>query len=168
MDKKLIIINGPMGVGKSAVCKELGKHLSNSVWLDGDWCWMMNPFVVNEENKRMVEDNIVHLLKNFLSNSSYKHVIFSWVIPDENIYSVILEGLKGMDFKVFKITLLCSEESLRTRIANDMSTGTRDADTTFKSVEYLRSYANMNTHKIDTTNMSVFQVADKIAEICVE
>ena len=51
MKKKLFIVNGAMGVGKT-------KKLQNSVWLDGDWCWMINPFVVNEENKRMVINNI--------------------------------------------------------------------------------------------------------------
>lgn len=43
-----------MGVGKTATSKELNKKLNNSVWLDGDWCWMMNPFTVNDENKNMV------------------------------------------------------------------------------------------------------------------
>ncbi len=52
--KKLIIINGTMGVGKTATSKELNKKLNNSVWLDDDWCWMMNPFTVNDENKNMV------------------------------------------------------------------------------------------------------------------
>ena len=47
-----------MGVGKTTTCKELSKKLQNSVWLDGDWCWMINPFVVNEENKRLVINNI--------------------------------------------------------------------------------------------------------------
>jgi adenylate kinase family enzyme len=56
--KKLVIVNGAMGVGKTTTCKELSKKLQNSVWLDGDWCWMINPFVVNEENKRMVINNI--------------------------------------------------------------------------------------------------------------
>ncbi len=54
MIKKLIIINGTMGVGKTAISKELNKKLNNSVWLDDDWCWMMNPFTVNDENKNMV------------------------------------------------------------------------------------------------------------------
>lgn len=58
MKKKLVIVNGAMGVGKTTTCKELSKKLQNSVWLDGDWCWMINPFVVNEENKRMVINNI--------------------------------------------------------------------------------------------------------------
>ncbi len=52
--KKLIIINGTMRVGKTATSKELNKKLNNSVWLDDDWCWMMNPFTVNDENKNMV------------------------------------------------------------------------------------------------------------------
>ena len=59
-----------MGVGKTATSKSLYQKLINSVWLDGDWCWMMNPFIANEENKEMVLDNISHLLRNFLMNSS--------------------------------------------------------------------------------------------------
>ena len=70
--KKLIIINGVPGVGKTAVCKKLYKQILGSVWLDGDWCWMMNPFIVTKENKKMVEDNIVFILRNFLNNSSYR------------------------------------------------------------------------------------------------
>lgn len=58
MKKKLVIVNGAMGVGKTTTCKELSKKLQNSVWLDGDWCWMINQFVVNEENKCMVINNI--------------------------------------------------------------------------------------------------------------
>ena len=49
--KKLIIINGTPGVGKTTICKALNQNVENSVWLDGDWCWMINPFKVTEENK---------------------------------------------------------------------------------------------------------------------
>ncbi|MGL4772778.1 MAG: AAA family ATPase, partial [Clostridium sp.] len=45
--KKLILINGTMGVGKSSTCQMLYKTIENSVWVDGDWCWMMHPFTVN-------------------------------------------------------------------------------------------------------------------------
>lgn len=78
--KTLLMVNGPPGAGKTSMCRILNKSI-NSVWLDGDWCWMMNPFIVNAENKKMVEDNIIHLLRNFLTNSSMETVIFSWVIP---------------------------------------------------------------------------------------
>ena len=47
--------NGTIGVGKSAIATALKNELENSVMLDGDWCWMMNPWKVTEENKKMVE-----------------------------------------------------------------------------------------------------------------
>ena len=69
MNKKLIIINGTMGVGKTTISKMLYKELENSFWLDGDNCWMMNPFIVNEENKKMVVDNITYILKSQIKSS---------------------------------------------------------------------------------------------------
>lgn len=74
--KKLIMINGTMGVGKTSVSTELLKMLTPGVYLDGDWCWYMHPFEVTEETKKMVLDNITYLLRNFLSCSQYSYVIF--------------------------------------------------------------------------------------------
>lgn len=42
--KRLILIGGTMGVGKTAVCRELQKLLPGNVFLDGDWCWDAVPF----------------------------------------------------------------------------------------------------------------------------
>ena len=42
--KRLILIGGPMGVGKTAVGRALRNQIPNSVFLDGDWCWDANPF----------------------------------------------------------------------------------------------------------------------------
>ena len=60
--KTLYMIGGPMGVGKTAVCRALQKRLDRSVFLDGDWCWDAHPFQVTEETKTMVTKNICFLL----------------------------------------------------------------------------------------------------------
>jgi tRNA uridine 5-carbamoylmethylation protein Kti12 len=49
--KNLIIMGGTMGAGKTATCRELQKILPRNVFLDGDWCWDMHPFVVTDETK---------------------------------------------------------------------------------------------------------------------
>lgn len=165
MVKKLIIINGTMGVGKTATSRELNKKLNNSVWLDGDWCWMMNPFTVNDENKNMVIKNITYLLRNFLINSSYEYVIFNWVIHYEDIFNLILQPLSDLEFEVIKITLLCSEEKLKKRILNDVKLNLRDGKELSTSLERLELYKNMNTVKIDTTNISINETVDKIIKI---
>ena len=68
--KTLYLIGGTMGVGKTAVCKQMKSLLNSSVLLDGDWCWDANPFQVTEETKTMVIDNICHLLNNFIHCSA--------------------------------------------------------------------------------------------------
>jgi len=83
--KNLILINGTMGVGKTTTGKELQKFLPACVFLDGDWCWDMRPFVVNPETKRMVEQNISFSLNNFLHCSVYQYVIFCWVMQEQSI-----------------------------------------------------------------------------------
>ena len=52
--KKLYLIGGTMGVGKTTICQELKKNLDCSVFLDGDWCWNSHPFCVTNETKNMV------------------------------------------------------------------------------------------------------------------
>ena len=74
MKKQLIVINGTMGVGKTAICRSLKKILTPSVFLDGDWCWDMEPFVVSDENNAMVMENIAFLRRNFLQNLSLIHI----------------------------------------------------------------------------------------------
>ncbi|WP_286911026.1 AAA family ATPase [Clostridium sp. UBA1652] len=164
MKKKLIIINGTMGVGKSTISKALYKNLENSVWLDGDWCWMMNPFVVNDENKKMVEDNIVYLLSNFLRNSSLEYVVFNWVIHEESIFELLLNRLKDFDFELYKITLICSEEVLRNRIIEDFKNGRGDRNLE-NSLKRLELYKNMDTIKIDTSNKKIDETIEKIINI---
>ncbi|MBE6088529.1 MAG: nucleotide kinase [Clostridium beijerinckii] len=165
MKKKVIIINGTMGVGKSATCRELNKKLKNSVWLDGDWCWMINPFVVNEENKKMVINNINYLLRSFLTNSSLEYIIFNWVIHMEEIFDDILEPLNDLNFEIIKITLICDEDALKKRILGDVKLKLRDEEYVSRSVERLDLYKEMSTKKIDTSNISVLETVDKIMKI---
>jgi broad-specificity NMP kinase len=163
--KKLIIVNGTMGAGKTTVCKLLMKQLQPSVFLDGDWCWDMNPFVVNEENKAMVMDNITDLLKSFCRNSGYEYILFCWVIHLEGIFEQILRSLRECEFELYKFTLMCSEPALRSRLEKDVETGIRQPDVIERSVSRLPLYESINTFKIDVSSIAPEQAAEKIAQI---
>ena len=65
MMKKVYLIGGTMGVGKTTVCQKLKLALPNSVFLDGDWCWDASPFQVTDETKAMgiVMWNVYHSLQ---------------------------------------------------------------------------------------------------------
>lgn len=147
----MIIINGPPGVGKTAICRRLLKKLEFAVWLDGDWCWMMDPFVITRENKEMAEDNIMHLLRNFLSNENFQNVIFDWVMHKEGIGKRILKGLGDLDFQLYKFTLICSREALEKR----MSEAGRSVGQISRAMGYLPFYRGHDTVKVDTTGRNI-------------
>ncbi|MNP58119.1 hypothetical protein D3C76_1530040 [compost metagenome] len=124
----------------------------------------MNPFVVNDENKKMVEDNIVYLLSNFLRNSSLEYVVFNWVIHEESIFDLLLNRLKDFDFELYKITLICSEEVLRNRIVEDFKNGRGDRNLE-NSLKRLELYRSMDTIKIDTSNKKIDETIEEIINI---
>ena len=154
-----------MGVGKSAVCRQLLKILTPGVWLDGDWCWNMNPFVVSDENKEMVEDNIGYLLKSFLNNTGYEYVIFCWVIHHEDIFDQILTQLHGLDFELHKISLICSEQALTARLQIDVDADIRNQDIIERSIPRLPLYRDMDTQKVDVSDITVEQAAIEIKHL---
>lgn len=160
--KTLIFINGPMGVGKTAVCRELLERLTPGVYLDGDWCWNMNPFQVTDETKSMVMDNITALLSRFLACSELDYVIFGWVMHRPEITQSILKRLELSDVKVFQYTLLCSEQTLRRRIEGDIQAGVRSRDALERSLAYLPLYDSQDTVKIMTDGRSAQETAEII------
>lgn len=163
--KKLILINGTMGMGKSAVCNHLLHLLPDSVFLDGDWCWNMEPFVVNDETKAMVMNNITYILRSYLNCSVYQHVIFCWVMDQQAVMQDILNRLSEQEFQTYRFTLSCTEKALRKRLEKDVELGIRTRDVVERSVQKLPLYRDMDTVKIDVTRISAQHAAQQIASL---
>ncbi|HIS25919.1 MAG TPA: AAA family ATPase [Candidatus Pullilachnospira intestinigallinarum] len=160
--KHLYIIGGTMGVGKSTVCRILKEKLEKSVFLDGDWCWDMHPFQVTEETKRMVQENILFLLNNFLGCSAYDHVIFCWVLHQQQIIDDLLDRLGTKDCAVHLISLTCTEQELKERIRKDVDAGLRGEDAVARSVSRLALYDQLATQKLDVTGRTPEETAEEI------
>ncbi len=162
--KNLIIINGTMGVGKTTTCRELQKILPGNVFLDGDWCWEMRPFVVTDETKAMVIDNITYLLNNFIKCSEYENIIFCWVMHTQNIIDDVLTRLNISHCLVKMFSLVSNETALRKRLDKDISEGVRSADVVQRSVDRMAGYYDLKTDKIDVSNISAKLAACLIKE----
>ena len=160
--KNLYLIGGTMGIGKTTVCDHLKKELYNSVFLDGDWCWDASPFLVTDETKGMVLDNITHVLNNFIRCSAYENIIFCWVMHKQSIIDAILEKLDLSDCRVRSISLIAGEKAVRERIASDIAKGIRTPDAMERSLARLPLYQKLNTIKIDTTGKSVQEICGEI------
>lgn len=163
--KKVYLIGGAMGVGKTTVCRLLKYQLPNCVFLDGDWCWDMHPFQISDETKAMVMDNICYLLNNFIRCSAFENVIFAWVMHEQSIIDTILSRVDISGCEVKKISLVCNRNALIQRLRADVDAGIRQADVIERSVRRLALYAGLQTIKIDVSDITPAQAAEQIRNL---
>lgn len=157
--KELVFVNGTMGIGKTSTCRELLRLLSPSVFLDGDWCWNMHPFVVNDETKAMVLGNIAYVLNSFLHCSAYRYVIFCWVMDDSSVVEDILHRLDLSHTRFSLFTLTASEEILRAHLQQDIAGGRRSPGVLPRSLEKLPRYSVVHGLTIDVDTKTPGEVA---------
>jgi hypothetical protein len=162
--KNLIIIGGTMGVGKTATCRELQKILPRNVFLDGDWCWDMHPFVVTDETKAMVNSNIVHLLNSFLACSEFENVIFCWVLHEQHILDDLINALNLNGCTTHCFSLVSTEQALVERLNHDIAAGKRGSDIRERSVARISLYDKLDMVKIDVSTISPAGAARRITE----
>lgn len=163
--RTLYLIGGPMGVGKTTVCQMLKRRLPRAAFLDGDWCWDMDPFVVTEETKAMVLGNIRHTLSSFLRCSAFENVIFCWVLHRQDIRDTVLEGLDTGGWRVVHVSLVCAPETLRRRLEEDIRRGLRSPDVIGRALDYLPLYDALEVPRLDTTGLTPAQAARMLAAL---
>lgn len=161
--KRLYVLCGAMGVGKSATARALRDRLPDCALLDGDWCWDMHPFCVTETTKRVVLDNICYVLNNFLTCGAFENVVFCWVMHRREILDGILARLRTQGWAVHVVALICTREALAARHAVDVATGRRDAGNLERAFAYLPLYTEMGLPLCDVSVCTPAEAAARIA-----
>ncbi len=162
--KRLVIVNGTMGAGKTTVCRELKKLAAPCAFWDGDWCWDMEPFMVTEETKALVQDNILHTLGGFLACPAFETVIFCWVLHRQEIIDGLLARLDLRDVQARVFTLMVTPEALRCHIKKDIAAGLRTPDALSRSLERLALYEAMGTEKLFVQGRTPAELAREIMD----
>lgn len=161
--KTLYLVGGPMGVGKTSVCQLLKRRLDRCAFLDGDWCWDMDPFVVNDETKEMVLDNICFVLDRFLHCTEFENVVFCWVLHQQGIWDAILSRLDTRGWRVVRAALVAPPEALVRRLQGDIAAGRRQPDVIPRSLARLPLYEKLDVLQIDTSERSAEETAGCLA-----
>lgn len=166
--KNLIFISGTMGAGKTSVAKQLLEELPACVMLDGDWCWTADPFIVNDETKEMVTENITYLLAQFLNCSAYKNVVFCWVMDHQSIADELLMRLQEQTestFHFYHYSLVLSPEVLTERLTRDIELGLRKPDIIDRSIARQPLYNQVDSVKIDVSHCTPQEAAGQIERL---
>ena len=158
---KVIIINGPMGVGKTTVGRFIAEKHPGTAFIDGDWCMDLHPFVGNREMKDIAVDNILHMIGNYQKCSACNLVVLVWLMDDPWVCQKITDGLSALQAEVKNITLICDEEHLIRRWKNDHNCEWRTDEWLKVSLKSLPKFLAVEK-TINTNDLTVEQVADVI------
>lgn len=160
---KVIILNGPMGVGKTTVGKYIADRCPGTAFIDGDRCLDLHPFVGNRETKAMAVDNILHMIGNYMKCSVCKMIVLVWLMDDPWVLQAITDGLSALQAEVKSVTLVCDRENLIRRWENDHNCEWRTEEWLKVSLSSLPAFAAMEK-TLDTAGLSPERIADLILE----
>src|SRR5574344_761164 len=117
--KKLIVISGPFGIGKSSVSCEILKKLNSAVIIDCDHIGDGN--TKSKDAEALLESNVTFLLDAYLQSDAYDNILFVWSRTPKQIEQCISK--MNLQFKVVRILLTGSECALATHLLKDFSVG---------------------------------------------
>ena len=158
---RVIVINGPMGVGKTTVGKYIADSNPGTAFIDGDWCMDIHPFVGNAETRAMAVDNILHMIGNYSRCTACSRIVLVWLMDDRNVWQSIKDGIKGLRLDLKTVTLVCDEEHLITRWKSDTRCEWRTEEWLRVSLNSLKHFASFEDALV-TNDMDIKQIAEAI------
>ncbi len=158
---RVIIINGPMGVGKTTLGKYIAEKYEGTAFIDGDWCFDIHPFVGNCETKTMAIDNILHMVDNYRKCSICKMIVLVWLMDEQWVYQKVVGGISDMGLEVKSVVLVCDKNNLIDRWKNDKKCEWRSQEWLEVSLKSLLFFSSLE-NGIDTSDLTVDTIADMI------
>lgn len=172
--KRLILLLGPNGVGKSTAAGELWRVLPHAAYADSDALRLFadpspNPAEPYEAAITLRLANIHAVLRNYLASPLINTVVFPYGLHGyrRRLLSDLLTALRAeFEFELIPVLLYCSEEENLRRMKAD---GRGEARINRALERACADRADAETEfpgllRLDTTNLTPCQTAELIAE----
>lgn len=161
MSKHFVLLYGPPGSGKTTIGKMVYREINRSLFVDVDDLWRMQPFVVNDDNKKMVEDNILSVIGSFMDNPSLDTMIMVWVVHTKGLMDFFKTiTCNYLDCTCTYIRLYAEEDVLKER----MVLQGRDQKNIEGALEIARKYPPLEDYLIDTSEKELFDVKEEVLD----
>ncbi len=163
----IVIINGPLGVGKTEVAWKLIEKFDHAVMLDGDYLGAVHPFEIHDSQRvAYLYDTICHVVC-FHVEHGYHNLVVDYVFEQPESLAQLRRALNEIDDVTYAFRLTCSVEEMEHRIRTRSSDPAR-ITWELNRFRELMVIQEANARRgdlgfvIDTTALSIEDVADAI------
>jgi len=163
----IIIINGSVGVGKTAVSWKINRLLYHSVMLDGDYLGAVIPFDLHSHERIIHLYKTIACLVKFHLKSDFRHFVINYVFESEEQLNLLKGELERFDETIYCCLLYCEEEVQKQRIEKRNN---KQLDWELQRALELNHILNTAGElgfigeKLNTTNLTTDEVATVIVE----
>jgi GrpB-like predicted nucleotidyltransferase (UPF0157 family)/predicted kinase len=164
----IILINGPLGVGKTEVAWKLIEKFERAILLDGDYLGAVHPFEIYDEQRVEYLYQTLHHVTAFHVAHGWHNFVIDYVFETPESLAKLRYLLSDLDDVIYAFRLTCSAEEIERRIR---LRGNSDPDfLTWELNRFreLQTIQNTNARRgdlgfvIDTTRLTIAEVADAI------
>ncbi len=163
----IVIINGPLGVGKTETSWKLIEHFDRAIMLDGDYVVAARPSEIYSEARidylyRTIAHNVAWHVAH-----GYHNFVVNYVFEKPESLAKLRHLLSAYDDVTYAFRLTCAPDEIERRIRTRSTDpdGLRWESNRFRELIAIQT-ANAQRGDlgfvIDTTNLSVEEVADAI------
>ncbi|MFN3235836.1 MAG: hypothetical protein ACE37D_02135 [Pseudomonadales bacterium] len=163
---RLILLGGPVGVGKSSAMKLLKQRLRKVALVDADETWNVSDDLAPAPHRGFAHKNIFALVDGYL-RAGVETIVVNWVFARPELYQPIIDHCGALVDEVYQLYLVAHPNVIAARITQrwqqDGENGDLDALLDYAQTR-LALITDLPFVKIDNSQLSVAETADAIAE----
>ena len=163
----IIILNGPLGVGKTEIAWKLIEKFDRAMMLDGDYLGAVHPFEIYAKQRvTYLYDTICHIAR-FHVDHGWRNIVVNYVFETPESLAQLRRALNNIDDVTYAYRLTCNPEEIDRRIRSRSSEPDRLAwkSKRFRELQVIQDHNARRGdlgYAMDTTGQSIDEVADGI------
>lgn len=170
----IIIINGPLGIGKTSVSWELLRCFERAAMLDGDYLGAIQPFEIYDEARIAYLDQTFVHMSAWHKQHGYTNLVINYVFEQPEALAHLRALLQPLDGEIYAFRLTCSEAEMERRIRQRAGPENADSASVAWELQRFRELVTIQEEAalhgdlgrvVDTSTLSAVEVARQIKKL---
>jgi broad-specificity NMP kinase len=161
----IIILNGPLGIGKTQTSWALMRRFERGVMLDADYVAEFHPFDYYNDEHLAYAHATLRVLAGHHASHGFQHFVINWIFESQFQLDRLKRLLGDLGLPIYAFRLICAPEEVERRVRRrnlpDLEYELRRSRELIEILDRAALEGDIGT-PLDTTSLTIEQTADAI------